>query len=123
MKRDDCDFFFVAERHLALHVRLLNWSRYVAPRKAWWVAPIWRMGKSNGRQWQEPELKPAVDTLDGHRMEKAISALPEKHRDVVRWAYVHCTHPSKIRKQLGLSNEAVVKLLQDGRDMLVNRRA
>ena len=125
MRRDDIDFFIIADRHLAIHERLVNWSRYVRPPESSkaQTGPIWKLGKSNGRQWHEPVISTPVDSLDGHRIEKAISQLPEKHREAIRWSYVHrWILPHKVQRSLGVTREGLMELIVDARSMLVNRR-
>ncbi len=124
MKREPIDFFIIEPSQLDMHRRLENWSRYVSGgRGSWTQAPIWKLGKSNGRQWHQPEFRPSVDTLDGHKLEKAVAALPEPHRDAIRWAYVFTyINPGKMRRHLGVTDSGLAKLVKDARSMLVNRR-
>lgn len=121
MKRESVDFFIIADRHLAIHDRLTNWARYVSVRGVRWQGPIWRMGKSNGRQWHQPELTVPVNLLDGHKLEKAVGSLPGPHRDAIRWAYVFRTNPSRMRQHLGVTDSALYQLVTGGRNMLINR--
>src|SRR5688572_19840232 len=114
MRRDNIDFFLVPETQMAIHLRLENWARYVAVRFPHWVSPMWRQGKSNGRQWHVPEPRPEVNTLDGHAIEKAVAALPWAHRDALRWAYVHRTNPSKPRRALGVTDNGLMELVRSG---------
>ena len=123
MKRENIDFFLIQESHQPIHARLENWQRYVQVRKPHWTSPMWRQGKSNGRQWHTPEVKPEVDTLDGHAIEKAVSSLPWAHRDALRWYYVHRTNPSRPRRALGVTDGGLMELVRAGRQMLINRRA
>jgi hypothetical protein len=120
-QRDYIDFHAVPDSQLAMHDRLLNWARWVRVSAPFWQAPIWRLGKSNSRQWHNPELREETDILDGQAMEKAVFALPDKHRDAVRWHYVHRTSPTQARKHLGVTNEGLQRLVIDGRSMLINR--
>lgn len=117
------DFHYVDPKHQAIDARLENWASYVRVKFPSWVSPIWKMGKSNGRQWHVPEYRPACDTLDGHKIEKAVSALPPLHRDVIRWAYVHRYSEQRMRKERGLTKEGLYQVLQDARYMLMNRGA
>lgn len=114
------DFHAVDPSHEVIHKRLENWARYVEVRGARWVAPIWKMGKSNGRQWHTPELRPEVDTLDGHKMEKAVGALPEKHREAIRWSYYYRDSPARKARQLAVTYEGLATLVRNGRSMLKN---
>lgn len=116
------DFHYIAPEQKAIDERLENWARYVQVKSPSWVSPIWKLGKSNGRQWHEPEYRPSCDTLDGHVLEKAVYALPSLHREVLRWAYVYRYHEQRFRKQNGLTRESLHQVLQDARRMLINRR-
>lgn len=121
MKRDLPDFFHVEHHQLGIHRRLENWARYVQGRGMHWQAPIWKLGKSNGRQWHEPEIRETVNTLDGHLIEKAVGLLPEPHRDAVRWCYVYKSGPARIKRLLGVNDAGLMRLVRDGRAMLLNR--
>jgi hypothetical protein len=115
------DFFYIPDNQQDMHERLENWARYVAVKRPHWTSPMWRQGKSNGRQWHVPDLAPVVDTLDGHALEKAVGALPDAHRDSLRWFYCYRTNPSKPRRELGVTDEGLILLICDGRRMLINR--
>lgn len=121
MRRDSIDFHRLECGEDTMHTRLVNWALYVQVRGVRWQSPIWRLGKSNGRQWHEPRLKAIADALDGHKIEKAVAQLPAPHRDALRWFYVYRTHPTKARKALGVTEEGLSQLVRDGRTMLRNR--
>lgn len=121
MQRDFVDFHFVAPEQILMHDRLLNWSRWVRVTAPRWQASIWRMGKSNTRQWHAPEVREETDILDAQAMEKAVAKLPDKHRDAIRWSYVYRTTPMQARKRLGVTNEGLQRLVVDARTMLQNR--
>jgi hypothetical protein len=121
MRRDLPDFFYVEESHLAIHDRLLNWARYVQVRGSHWQAPIWKLGRSNGRQWHQPEIKDHINTLDGHVIEKAVGLLPDSHKQAIRWCYVWKSGPARIKRILGVSDDGLMRLVRDGRAMLKNR--
>jgi hypothetical protein len=123
LKRDLPDFFYVADAQLGIHARLQNWARYVLGRGTGWQSPIWKLGKPNGRQWHQPEYRDPVNTLDGHAIEKAVGLLPHDHREALRWYYVHRSSPNRIRRVLGVTNDGLMRLVVDGRQMLVNRKA
>ena len=116
------DFHYVPAEHKAIDARLENWASYVRVKVPSWVSPIWKLGKSNGRQWHQPEYRPACDMLDGMRLEKEVYALPELHREAIRWAYVFRDHPRRVSQQLGVTREALQRLIHDGRRMLINRK-
>jgi hypothetical protein len=60
--------------------------------------------------------------MDHLEIERAVSILPDKHRTAIRWAYAYPWVPvNRVRRELGLTRDALNQLLNDGRDMLVNR--
>lgn len=124
MKRDLIDFFIVEPHQLDIHRRLENWSRTVQVWRAGGKQhPMWAKATSNARQWHEPDLRDPTDTLDGHVIEKAVAQLPIPNRDALRWNYVHCGGPLKMAQKLGVTKDGLLKLVRDGRQMLINRRA
>jgi len=116
------DFHYVPETHKVIDERLSNWAAYVQVKSPSWVSPIWKLGKSNGRQWHEPEFRPACDVLDGNRLEIAVRALPDVHMRSLRWFYVYRYGEQKFRREAGLTRDGLVQVLKDARQMLINRR-
>lgn len=116
------DFQYVAPEQKAMDTRLDNWARWVHVRPQAWVSPIWKLGKSNGRQWHEPELRPTCDQQDGSKMEIAVRALPDVHMRSLRWFYVYRYSEQKFRREAGLTRDGLVQVLKDARQMLINRR-
>lgn len=116
------DFFHVEPAHLAIHAELENWAQYVEVKRRSGQSPIWRLGKSHGRQWHAPELRAAVDSLAGSAMEKAVGQLPQKHRDAIRWCYVGKWSPAAAIRELGVTYEGLASLVRSGRVMLINRQ-
>lgn len=123
MKREAIDFFVVESHQLEIHDRLLNWARWVRPRHQHWEHPMWKQGRSNARQWHQPVVGEGIDPLDGQRVEKAVSALPVAYRTAIRWCYVKCDSPHKIRRELAVTADGLLKLIRDARQMLLNREA
>lgn len=122
MRRDDVDFFEVAAAHQEIHEALNNWSRWVRVRPhGWQVSPMFRLYRSNWRQWHTPEIRPTVDVPGAVAMEKAVSLLPDKNRTAIRWCYVACTHPARMARELGVNKEGLMDLIAAGRTMLRNR--
>ena len=116
------DYSHVPERHAAIHARLENWRRWVMVRpNGWQVAPMFRLYQSKSRQWEAPVIQNPVDTLDAVLMEKAVSALPDKHRAAVRWSYVFAGNPVAMARNLGVSKQGLADLVDAGRTMLQNR--
>jgi DNA-directed RNA polymerase specialized sigma24 family protein len=123
MRRDEhVDFFLVQDRHLGIHEALSNWARWVRVRPhGWQVAPMFRLYRSKAFQWHMPEIREPVNIPEAVEMEKQVSQLPEKQRAAVRWAYVACGHPAKMARELGVSKQGLLDLIDTGRTMLVNR--
>ena len=116
------DYNHVQDRHKAIHARLENWRRWVIVRPSGWqVAPMFRMYQSKARQWHAPVIQTPVDTLDAVLMENAVAALPEKHREAVRWWYVYRRDPVAMARNLGVSKQGLADLVDAGRTMLNNR--
>lgn len=116
------DFFLVPDGQLEIHRRLEQWSRWVRVRPCGWqTAPMFKQYRSHAWQWETPEIRPQVDTLDAVVLEKAISALPEKQRDAIRWAYVFCGSPGAMARRLAVTKQGLMELINQGRQMLVNR--
>jgi hypothetical protein len=117
------DFAAVAPRHDALHYRLEQWGRWVTQMpKAWGTHPMFRQYRSHAWQWERPEIYVVGNPLDHAETERAVSALPPKHRHAIRWAYAFpWVPPSAVRRDLALTREALGQMLHDGRDMLANR--
>ena len=116
------DYNYVQDRHQVIHERLENWRRWVIVRpNGWQTAPMFRMYQSKARQWHAPVIQTPVDTLDAVLVEKAVAALPEKHRAAVRWSYVHCGNPVAMARALAVSKQGLADLVGDGRTMLQNR--
>lgn len=121
MQRDIPDVFRVSQDHEAIHSRLLNWALWVTPRPMHWMHPMWRKSRSNAFQWHSIGPSVAIDTLKAAEMEKAICALPQKHRHAIRWWYVWRYGELKVRRELGLTHDGLVDLLHAARCMLTNR--
>ena len=116
------DYNHVPERHAAIHARLENWALWVRVRPhGWQTAPMFRMYQSRARQWEAPVIQNPVDTLDAVLVEKAVAALPEKHRAAIRWSYVHAGNPVAMARTLAVSKQGLADLVDAGRTMLKNR--
>ncbi len=115
------DFFFVSPEHQQIHDRLENWARYVAVKRPGWTAsPMFRQYRSQAWQWHMPEIRIEVNSLDGHDMEKAVCALPEPWRGVIRWAYVWKYGELHARRNFGMTQIGLYDALNRGRTMLKN---
>lgn len=115
------DYNFVAPEHSAIHERLHNWARWCQANQSGWAThPMWRHLVEKERR-ENPVASIPVDTLDGHRIEKEVFFLPEKHRHAVRWSYVFANNPAAVCKQIAVSKERLAELVREGRTMLNNR--
>lgn len=130
------DYFHVDPKHQAIDRRLENWAQWVAVRRPSWVAPMFKMARSNARQWHAPEVRTECNTLDAAEIEKAVYALPEPHRAAIRWCYVYKYGAERFRKLHGvwvkekgakepqlrpMGDDTLLLLIRDGRQMLINR--
>lgn len=119
--RNYIDFHEVKPEHAAIHERLVNWARWVRGSGMSWTAhPMWKHLKEK-EALERRNIPLPVDTLDGHFMEKAVSALPEKHRHAIRWCYVFKGNPLGAARAAAVSKERLAELVGGGRSMLVNR--
>ena len=116
------DYCYVLLEHELIHARLVNWERWVRVRPhGWFTHPMFRNFRAS-KQWEaSPHIGTPVDTLDAALMEKAVYALPEKHREAVRWWYVYRRNPAAMARSLGVSKQGLADLVEAGRTMLQNK--
>ena len=112
---------FVPAGQQAMHERLENWGRWADVRQYYTCSPMFRLYRSNSRQWQAPEIKPCIDILDAAKVEKAVTALPEPHRKAIVWFYIIRSGELQYRRKEGLTLEALNTLVLAARMMLINR--
>ena len=117
------DISAVPQHQMKMHERLENWRRYVSTgTRTWFVQPMFKFAKTPKTREEDLHVPIPIDTVDGHILEKAVSALPEKHRAVIRWYYVFPYIPeNKIRRECGLTREMLAQIAIDARNMLHNR--
>lgn len=72
------------------------------------------------RGWDtDPHIPRMIDSLDGHKIERAVAEMPPKYRTLVRWVYVFpWVSDSIIRRELGLTRAAVCEEINNARDLL-----
>lgn len=124
MKRDTCDFFRIEAKHDNVNLRLEHWARWVTPRpQVWKTQPMFRGYRSHAWQWEAPELKIELNTLECAEIEKIVSYhLPEKNRDALRWCYVYPWIPvNLVRRELAVTRDGLQELISNGRTMVKNR--
>lgn len=113
------DYHYVPPEHKVIDARLENWADFVRVKFPSWVGPIWKLGKSNGRQWEVPQFRKSCDTLDGQKMEEAVRKLPPLERSAIRWAYVFRSGQLGFRRRHRLTEDKLAQLLHDGRAKLM----
>lgn len=120
--QETVDYCHVHPEHEGIHARLENWSRWVRVRPhGWQTHPMWKKALTS-KQWDAaPHIPLPVNTLDAVAVEKAVSALPVKQREAVRWSYVYGRDPMGMARQLAVSKQGLADLVTDGRTMLKNR--
>jgi hypothetical protein len=125
MRREEhIDFHLIQDQHLSIHERLEAWARWVRVRPhGWQTAPMFRQYRSKAFQWHTPELRAAVNIPEAVEMEKAVSLLPEKNREAIRWVYVWRDSPVATAKRLAVTKAGLLDLIHAGRAMLKNRSA
>jgi DNA-directed RNA polymerase specialized sigma24 family protein len=123
MQREEhIDFFLVPDGQVGVHESLQNWARWVRVRPhGWQVSPMFRQYRSHAWQWERPAIADPVDVIGAVEMEKAVSQLPEKHRTAIRWSYVMCSHPARMARELGVTKQGLMDLVNTARLMLRNR--
>lgn len=117
------DLSRIVERHEAIDQRLQEWSRWVKVHpRLMPMQPMFRFAKSNARQWEiDPPIHVEINTIAAHEVEKAVASLPEKHRTAIRWYYVFpCVQVHIVRRELGLTKDALCQMIEDSRDILKN---
>lgn len=117
------DLNHVHPRHDEIDARLNEWARWVKVRPATLGSmPMWRFYRAP-KQWESDlELRIEINTIDASEIERAVSFLPAKHKTAIRWFYVFSHVPiGRVRRDVGVSNEGLKSLIDDGRDMLKNR--
>jgi len=116
----DIDFNAVPFRQEHIHERLVNWARWVRPRRSSWVHPMWRGFKAS-EVWAETRSSVPIDPLDAQKMERGVSALPDQHKFSIRWCYVYRGNPVRAARMVGETQEGLAALISAARVMLVNR--
>jgi DNA-directed RNA polymerase specialized sigma24 family protein len=122
MRRDEhVDFHLVSDSHFAVHVRLEAWARWIRVRPiGWQTAPMFRQAKSNSFQWHAPQPRVEHNVPEVLEVERAVSLLPEKEREAVRWCYVFPGSPSPVARRLGVRPAGLMELVNRARTMVRN---
>jgi hypothetical protein len=122
VRRDDVDFSAaVPYAHEAMDKRLRDWARWCRPRKGSQVHVMWRQYVAS-QVFQGAASTMPLDTLDAVKIEKAVHALPDAHSFAVQWSYVFGGNPRRAAQHVGETLAGLAQLVNDGRQMLINRR-
>ncbi len=121
--KQDADFSRIPARHDAINLRLEHWAAWVSVRpQVWKVQPMFKQYRSHAWQWERPEIKAQINTIEASETERAVSTLPEQHRTVIRWLYVWPWVPvNAVRRDLGLTRAELAAVAVDARDMVIDR--
>lgn len=127
MNRDDIrcyvDFGYVKPAHQKVDEWLVNWARWSMNRQGSGVSPMFRQYRSTDANQVYGSLSEVpVDALKAADAQKAVSALPTRHRLAISWCYIKRSNPRSAAQSLGESLAGLADLIHDGRQMLVNRK-
>lgn len=113
----------IAEDHLEIHLRLLNWAA--------WSRDRVRQGHCRSIEFRylAPRVKERedlnavapTDDLDAVALHSVICCLPDKNRWALHLWYVHKAPAQYIRRKLGLSHDGVAQTIRSARAMVRNR--
>ena len=121
--KQSADFSRIPARHDAINIRLEHWGQWVTVKpRGWGIQPMFRQYRSHAWQWERPEIKARINTIEASETERAVSTLPEQHRTVIRWLYVWPWVPvNAVRRDLGLTRVELASMAVDARDMVIDR--
>lgn len=118
------DFGYVPPHQAEIDQRLSNWARWSHNMGGSSSSPMFRMYRSTDAHQQYGQLSAnPVDHADGVKIQKAVAALPGPHRLALSWCYIKRNNPRKAATTLGHTLEGLMRLITDGRQMLINRNA
>lgn len=121
MRRDQfVDFFYVAPGQQEIHKRLENWANSCFSGGGSSASPMFRLYRPDNFERAAPSIP--VDPHDAAKIAKGVSLLPEPHRRALSWNYIEGGSPHKARQKLGVTIAGLMLLINDGRQMLINRR-
>lgn len=120
MKREAfVDFFQVEPHQVEMHKRLENWAQWCFSRGGSTTSPMFRLYRAP-EHWSRESSIP-VDFQDAAKIAKGVALLPQAHREAVQWNYITGGSPAKARRKLGVTADGLMRLIRDGRQMMINR--
>lgn len=124
-KRQYVDFSSVPPSQWKMHDRLENWARSNrgGDKQTGASSPTFALYRStDAKREYGAETAVPVDRMDAMRVSKGVMALPHNHRAAIHWLYVHGgRNPWGQVRALGVTKAALAELVQDSRQMLINR--
>lgn len=117
------DFHEVPPHQREIDARLTNWGRWSLNRGMGVdCSPMFALYRSADplRQYASASADP-VDRIDAQFVQKAVGHLPSAHRLALCWCYIRRNNPTGAARTIGTSLVGLKRLIDDGRQMLVNR--
>jgi hypothetical protein len=124
VKRETIDFHSVPAHQDRMHARLENWGRWSSPPQTPDVAPGFDRARSDEIERETSEardIRPPVDVRDAIKVQAAMHFMPTKHRQALAWYYVTPCTPIKACRLIGCTPVVLAELVDDGRNILMNR--
>ena len=118
------DLTYVPPEQRPLDLRLHNWARWATVHGARFIQPMFKLYRPEEmRDEDRHQGKSApIDASDALKIEKAVVALPDKHKLAVIWAYRSRANTKQACQIIGVTRLGLAGLIVDGRQMMVNRR-
>lgn len=125
-KKNYVNYDHIPDGQGEMHERLVNWARWIrSGSRDWACHPMWKpciakeLEELRAKQEQAP-LEP-IKIDEAVAVERAVAQLPDKHRKAIRWCYVFKHNPLAACKTIAVSKEELARLVNDGRQILMNR--
>ena len=120
MRRDAISLSDVPAEQQETHEALLEWARWCAVRPGSHVAPMFR----GYTPYLYPEAtggRRPVDQLLALKVQRAYTAVPERHRMALAWWYCFpYVGDGRVRREMGVTRMELARLVIDGRTMVKN---
>jgi DNA-directed RNA polymerase specialized sigma24 family protein len=116
------DFDIVPPQQYAIDARLRNWGTWCNGTAAASSSPMFRLSQSSARAREGVASSGnGVDRTDAVKIARAVTSLPPRHAGALNWCYVKPVSPRKACETFGTTMGGLATLLDDGRQMLINR--
>lgn len=116
------DFDIVPPDQYAIDARLRNWGTWCNGTPVASSSPMFRLSQSTARAREGVASSiNGVDRTDAVRIARAVTSLPPTHARALNWCYVKPVNPRSACASFGTTMEGLATLLDDGRQMLINR--